>query len=59
MSFEVTLTVPSVLNLVISGIPSIPKKILNNYLYFLVLNLVISGIPSIQQDLEKVSTIFF
>ena len=38
-----------VLNLVISGIPSILKKTLNLRLTLVVLNLVISGIPSIQK----------
>ena len=39
----------SVLNLVISGIPSIHKKsLVESRILELVLNLVISGIPSIQ-----------
>ena len=48
-----------VLNLVISGMPSIQKCIINSAEFPVVLNLVISGMPSIQERLmNKCKKIF-
>ena len=42
-----------VLNLIINGIPSIPKKAVEYVAKTLVLNLIINGIPSILSVIQK------